>query len=431
ILGGIVGFVVGSGVGAIVGGLVLGALGSAVEHWLWQPALSTWSGLGGSLSGLGGLFGGLLGGAGSAIGGFLSWTGGGLAAAGGFVAGLGVQLSALSLPTSLITVPVLGATGGALVFTLWMNTSIVGTAFMRQPIPKVTNPPPGASEYIALDKTGVFSSLGAPISYTLRLTAKTKRLENIQVSDETTFNCAGSPPSVPRKNLTPTPLSLNPGETTTLSYSTDTNPQFNNCTVTNNATATFNVPEEGKTGQIASASFSVTIGSPPATNCPVLGGGILCGSWGSSYSCRHCKPGYYGYDCQGDCNFTGACERATAIDVTVLPAGRDTSDVYLPTIFGENMRWEFKGEREIWDGIFWGYDKIFSAQSTSGKRYNIRLLHLDPGSPSLTVGQIYPSGTKVGNLFDNLDSPGRGHVHVTIAEDGVWKPPDLYFKMCI
>ncbi|MDP3998364.1 MAG: hypothetical protein Q8P89_02015 [bacterium] len=267
ILGGIVGFVVGSGVGAIVGGLVLGALGYAVEHWLWQPALSTWSGLGGSL---GGLLGGLLGGAGSAIGGFLSWTGGGLAAAGGFVAGLGVQLSAISLPTSLITVPVLGATGGALVFTLWMNTSIVGTAFMRQPAKE--DLPPVVSGYIALTKTAQPALLqnsdvegsGRDITYTIIVGAPNATLTSVRVTD-LTIKTSGDGQSEITTDKDGLPITswtfpqINQGQAQTITYQVHADDSFKDSTVTNSVTVLADVPSVNKPNEIKVARTVVTI----------------------------------------------------------------------------------------------------------------------------------------------------------------------------
>lgn len=424
VLGGIVGFVVGLGVGALIGGAVLGTLGYAIEHWVWQPVQSLWVGAGNALGGVGGFFGGLFGGLGSAIGGALSATGGAAMATGNFLSGLVGQLSTISLPTTVVTVPLLGATGVAFGFTFWANTSIVGTAFMRQPAPQTT-PPPVVSEYISLSKDGVFPGIGAPISYSLTLTAKNKRLENIQIIDETTFNCAGAPPSVPRKTLGPI-VFIDPNQTSTLNYSTDTNPQFNNCTVTNTATATFDVREDGKTGQTAPASFSVTIGSPPAPSCPIPSGVITCGSY--TAGC-HCRPGYILYPC------TNNPTAPFAIDVAG-PSRGPNYDVYLPAVKGV-AQWQLTKEGEVRDGppyyYYWGWERIFFGTS-NGINYTIRFLHIINSPPLEINNKWYPVGTRVGRLWDGTGWNGPGewgpHVHVTVSEGGTFKDADYYFNLC-
>lgn len=437
VLGGITGFIVGILAGTAIGMAIGAAVGYAWEHWIWRPLQGAWTWMGdalggignafgGAMGGMGGFFGGILGGAGSAIGGLLSWAGGGITTAGGFVAGLGAGLSTVSLPASMVTVPVLGATGGVFALTLWMNTSIVGTAFMRQPAPQAVEVPlPESYQYISLSKNGAFSGIGQPINYTLTITAKEKRLANIQVADSTSFTCASNPPSVPRKTLDPI-ATLDPDQTVRLTYKTGTNDQFNNCTVTNTATVTFDVSEEGKTNQSVSASYTITIGSPPASGCPVPNGTILCYSyyWPSSSVCRHCQPGY-----SLTCNPTNTTGIYDAIDVV-------GGDVYLPAILGETPRWQFLRETQIIDygrgGIDWGWRKEFlTAAPVKGDRYELFLLHLNQGDPSLTEGQIYPSGRRVGTFYRNSSALSTPHVHVTVRKNGSeWLPADVDLKMC-
>lgn len=429
ILGGITGFAVGVLAGTALGAAIGGAVGYAIEHWLWQPLQNFWVGAGNVLGGAGsflaGAWSGFWIGAGNFLSGALSAVGGAATAAGGFVAGLGAGLSTISLPASAVTVPVLGATGGVFALTLWMNTSIVGTAFMRQPAPQVAAPPPVVSEYLSLNKTGAFSGVGSPINYSLTLTAKNRRLENIQIADETTFNCVGTPPSVSRK--TPGPIaSLDPNQTSTLNYSTDTNPQFNNCTVTNTATATLNVPDEGKTGQTASVSFSVTIGSPPAPSCPIPSGVITCGSY--TAGC-HCRPGYILYPC------TNNPTAPFAIDVAG-PSRGPNYDVYLPAVKGITQ-WQLTKEGEVRDGppyyYYWGWERIFFGTS-NGINYTIRFLHIINNPPLEINGKWYPVGTKVGRLWEGTGWNGPGgwgpHVHVTVSEGGTFKDADYYFNLC-
>lgn len=285
IIGGITGFVIGGLAGTAIGMAIGGAVGYAVDHWVWQPIQGFWTGAGdalggigggtgGALGGIGGFFGSMLGGAGSAIGGILSWAGGGITAAGGFVAGLGAELSTISLPASAVTVPVLGATGGAFALTLWVNTSIIGTAFMREPIPKEYAPPP-TSIYIALEKTASPAFLtntdvgggGKDISYTIKIGAPKGPITNVRLTDQTTKVTNGVSTIITTGKENITIGSISQGATETITYQIRADGTFKDSVITNDVTVTAETP--GKAGEMSTASFTVIIGS---VSCLVANG---------------------------------------------------------------------------------------------------------------------------------------------------------------
>lgn len=153
--------------------------------------------------------------------------------------------------------------------------------------------------------------------------------------------------------------------------------------------------------------------------CPLNSGRIRTGSKDKG---GHCSPGYQtDYPCASP-DTTG---RATAVDIQ-----SQDKIVYLPKLNNADVEWtitqidtntDYVANGQFING---GYSVRASAES-QGKKYLIRFVHIE--STSLTVGQTPPptSGTAVGKYRD-----WENHVHITIEEDNVFKPGDIYFNLC-
>lgn len=273
LIGALAGSLTGGIAGAIAGVKIGAALGAAIGSVI--PGVGTAIGgfVGGLIGGVAGFFTGA--GIGGAIGAFIGWAfpevisgvgsfiTGAFSAIGSFASSALTLLQGISMAGAATSVPVFGAIGVTVGTTVL--TTILITSSFSQPEPLGGYPSP-VSKYATLAKNGSFSRIEEPINYTLAVTAKEKAIVNVKISDETTFSCAGNPPSIPRKDLPLIPR-VAAGETTTLTYQTPTNNQFQDCAVTNTATATFDVPEEQKTGEKTTTSFTLIIGNPPQ-NCP-------------------------------------------------------------------------------------------------------------------------------------------------------------------
>lgn len=271
---------VGALAGSLAGGIAGAIAGVKIGAALGATIGSIVPGVGTAIGGfVGGLIGGTIGfftgaGVGGAIGAFIGWAfpevisgigslvTGTLSTIGSLTTSLFTTLQGVTMAGAATSVPVFGAIGITTVATVY-TTLLVSSAFIETGERGAPLPP--SAKYITLEKKGDFTNLGSPIKYTLIVTAKEKGLINIRLTDNSVFNCSGNPPSVPPKTFPP--FSLEPGKSSTLTYQTETNDQFNNCTVVNTATATFDVPDDSKTGQTAAASFALTIGSPPQ-DCP-------------------------------------------------------------------------------------------------------------------------------------------------------------------
>lgn len=162
-----------------------------------------------------------------------------------------------------------------------------------------------------------------------------------------------------------------------------------------------------------SAAYSPNGGSG-IISCPLNGAATI--TLGSRDAGGHCTPQYQAQE--APCLSGDPTGRGSAIDV-------QSSDkaVFLPTLGGQNTDWTIDESGPISDsGAYIGEDLAATA-SYNGKSYRIRFVHLD--STSLRVYQHYPSGTFVG-----FYRPDQNHVHITLQEDGVFKPADLYFNLC-
>lgn len=152
-------------------------------------------------------------------------------------------------------------------------------------------------------------------------------------------------------------------------------------------------------------------------SCPVNSGTITTGS--KEITSGHCSPSYEKrFPCvkPGQSGYTG---RDTAVDLK----GSDRK-VFLPLIGGQGVSWTIdESGTKIQDHEGGGIAVAATHTSTEGKKYRIRFVHLL--STKLNVGQQPPSATEVGEYNFNAN-----HIHVTLQEDGVYKPADLYFNLC-
>ena len=152
-------------------------------------------------------------------------------------------------------------------------------------------------------------------------------------------------------------------------------------------------------------------------SCPVNGGSVY---HGSKVTGGHCDPKTYKFHCTppGQPGYTG---RETAVDVR----GSDRN-VFLPNLGGNGVEWTIVedptkgGDIKDSEG---GGKAVTAVASYNGHNYSIRFVHLL--STSLKPGQKASSATPVGQYNGNAN-----HVHITLQEDGVYKPADLYFNLC-
>ncbi len=156
-------------------------------------------------------------------------------------------------------------------------------------------------------------------------------------------------------------------------------------------------------------------GGAGIVSCPLNDGRITCGSQNAGGSCNHCAANYTPYTCPAGEN-TG---RETAIDVV-------SSDrlIFLPFIGGSSVQWtidEANTPVPVSEGG--GGIAIAATATTGGKTYRIRFVHI--ASTNLKVNDQVPSGTLIGQYISTAS-----HVHITIQEDGTFKPADTYFKLC-
>jgi hypothetical protein len=180
----------------------------------------------------------------------------------------------------------------------------------------------------------------------------------------------------------------------------------------NNCTHTYNILVE-----VAKELNACKVSAPPISggivSCPVNGGSVNYGSKGVG---GHCSDSY-GFYCVpfGQAGYTG---RDTAVDI-IGP----TSNVYLPNIGGKAVEWTVDESGTSINDSEGGGIAVAASTSFNGHTYRIRMVHIV--STGLGRNLKYKSGILVGGYNRNAN-----HVHVTLQEDGVYKPADLYFNLC-
>lgn len=250
--------------GVVTLGAILGAAGLFLA--LPLPIAIAFVGAGALLAGLGflggaaGLAGGLLAGAGSLLGGVL-----------GTASGLLSSLSTLSLPAIVPTIAAIGGTAAAGTFTL---LTIVNTAASFIPRPQAPKVAPGTSIisfYLDVQKSvspkDNFENeeLPATITYTVKVSAKDKKLLRVKINDNVSVDKEGTVPALPPPRSWNVP-EIATASSWTQSYPLVLNKGFENSAVNNEIIVTADV-DGGSTGETANARQTITIGAPPQ-DCP-------------------------------------------------------------------------------------------------------------------------------------------------------------------
>ncbi|MBI3109597.1 hypothetical protein HYZ06_01010 [Candidatus Daviesbacteria bacterium] len=165
--------------------------------------------------------------------------------------------------------------------------------------------------------------------------------------------------------------------------------------------------------------------SAPGTNiigCPVAAGRITNGSKETG---GHCSPSYvqqYGSQgCTvGEAGYTG---RDKAVDIVgTFPS------VYLPVINGKEVTWNVTEASKTISDAEGGGEDFVATTIAEGKHYRIRFVHLESIPPDLILGSQAQSNKLIGKYYQS--NPYGAHVHITIQENGEFKPADTYFNLC-
>lgn len=161
-------------------------------------------------------------------------------------------------------------------------------------------------------------------------------------------------------------------------------------------------------------------GGSEILSCPMNQGTVV---YGSKETGGHCSGGYE-YDCilPGQPGYTG---RETAVDIQ-----GSSRTVYFPYLAGASVDWVVNEADTPINNSEGGGIAVAATASSNGKSYKIRFVHI--ASTNLAVGQKIKSATEVGQhvVPSAAMQSFANHVHVTAAEDGVYKPADLYFNLC-
>lgn len=164
-------------------------------------------------------------------------------------------------------------------------------------------------------------------------------------------------------------------------------------------------------------------------SCPIPGGVVLWGSYGSPYSnighgtnaywnatstscsaytipeyssCYSKKPGDYCYNQASSCSFYGYA--ADFIYPNVQRAGQP---IYLPYINGESVAWTVVTPRGNHAGLL--------RANQGGRVYEMNLIHLETN----------PRGGQSGSVTGVLQNYRTPHVHVELRVDGEYVPPEF------
>lgn len=459
VVGGLIGGVVGAIIGAKIGASIGATIGTAI-----LPGVGTVVGgfLGGLIGGIIGFFVGA--GIGAAIGTAIGWffpkvilapanvLFNAAATINSLFSGSSVSASAVASTTTL---PVVGAVAAPTAVIL-VSTVLIAQAFISGPEEELF----AGSPYLEIEKTaqiGNLSGLNFPnsvvdnqelVQYNLRVSAKEKTLTGLKVTEETkvtskvggsflvTQDSAGNPIGPWDQENEPLLKELLPGQTWSKSYAFYLEGEkFKDAVISNT------VSVESAEGEKKSFSLTLTIGTPPASSCPLKNAYLTCGSYGSSFSlcpdghggnaywagtdpkCYYAMGGYYGpdYDSSSICYQTYKNNPQLlgptygfAID---LGGGGPGAPVYLPQIFGKNLFWDFVAERKSNNGA-WGWARIYAAKEEENFSV-IELVHIEEGG---NQGKNLPSGTEVGTLFN---WGANTHLHLELRINDRYVRPEF------
>ncbi len=282
------------------------------------------------------------------------------------------------------------------------------------------------------EKNKVCPNLPGTVTYSIEIKAKKGTLTNVQFENKYQVLGDGSESALPDIPDLDIPQTISPVESFTFNYSLPFGNGLDDSIVLDTLTITADAPEQS--GAMASDVASVIIGNPPASSCPILGGGISTGTYNGTNETGHGSNSYWGGPAGSSCYsipaFSGCRSPSDAVDpdknnfcrgkaqacshygyAADSPAPGGTP-VFLPSIFGETLNWTFKRRVTI-NNTNWGWGYLF----TAGK-YQLYLGHLNQTTPPSTA----PSGTVIGTLYPGLSNP---HVHIELQINGQWVRPDF------
>jgi len=313
------------------------------------------------------------------------------------------------------------------------------------------NPPQGPSDNLRYENNAL--DIPLRVTFTVTIVAKKSTLSNITISlecikiDSTGFYQQGTCPAVenwsdnnPRDNP---PETISPQNPYTFSYDAIyTGDQWKDSISID--VWTIQAEAENIT-TIASDSATVIIGSPPASDCPILGGSVNTSSYQGAPEIGHGSNTYWSSDdtsSVADCGFaipglsgcygpTQSADIGNGGDVNNVcntqaslcsyygyaadidsPGG---TAVYLPAIYGQSFDWNLVGTYGVpsTNNPAWGHGLIYT---TTNGEYTIYLAHLEsPNAPTSGV-----SGTKVGEL-----KSGPDHLHIELKIGNAYVIPDF------
>ncbi|MCR4324706.1 MAG: hypothetical protein NUV69_03385 [Candidatus Curtissbacteria bacterium] len=276
-IGATVGFFVGGIPGALIGGAIGGTIGAAIGFLNPGKTLAfvarPWAPITSAINGIGGSIGGLFSSIGSGITGASSAVWGGFAgAASGLFGGLSAGASSLlagslSVSSPFLAISVFGGLGAIGIGGILMGI-VTSTAFSSNNS-YIKGPIAGDNTFFTLTKTAqpdVISNQPPgqtqQITFTITLTAKEVKLNNIQNLDETKVLGKAIAPTNPQVAC---PDTLAPNESCTAQITIGVNESYNDSVILNTIKVTA-VPEGGD--PIADfATTVVRVGSPAAINC--------------------------------------------------------------------------------------------------------------------------------------------------------------------
>lgn len=157
---------------------------------------------------------------------------------------------------------------------------------------------------------------------------------------------------------------------------------------------------------------STSGGGSGIISCPLIGGYITTGSKDAPGGQGHCSADYQKqYPCANP-DVTG---RATAVDLE-----SSSKNVYLPYVNNERVTWRIVEPNTAINENEGGGVAVAADTASQGKTYTIRFVHL--ASSNLKVNDTLSSTDPIGQYLT--------HLHVTLQENGDFKPGDLYFNLC-
>ena len=351
----------------------------------------------------------------------------------------GVLMGTLSLAVASIATPLIVALISIPVIVAIILFIINSGAYIVPPkTPEFTGIV--ESPYIGVEKEvdpNCLKRSGCPdlpgtVTYKIKITAKKGTLTNVQFENKYQVLGDGSESALPDIPDLDVPQTISPVEPYTFNYSLPFGDGLDDSIVLDTLTVTADAPEQS--GAMASDVASVIIGNPPASSCPILGGGISTGTYNGTNETGHGSNSYWGGPAGSSCyaipGFSGCRSPSDTVDpdknnfcrgkpqacshygyATDSPAPGGTP-VFLPSIFGETLNWTFKRRVTIYN-TRWGWGYLF----TAGK-YELYLGHLNQTTPPSTA----PSGTVIGTLYPGLSNP---HVHIELQINGQWVRPDF------